>query len=174
MTNAHSNSEIEAPQIKNSIDNFIAKLSINYLSQKYDKTLMIEELKKLSIVATKNNFKFTYAIIYLASVLLFLSTFGFLDELLLISRNFKLSLLALVSIFLGSIVIWQRCDEIHPSFKLLLKYSIIFRTFIYGSLFYGVSALIYFEIFTNGWLIPLLKGEISWFVRNFEYFSKII
>lgn len=46
MTNAHSNSEIEAPQIKNSIDNFIAKLSINYLSQKYDKTLMIEELKK--------------------------------------------------------------------------------------------------------------------------------
>lgn len=71
-------------------------------------------------------------------------------------------------------MIWQRCDEIHPSFKLLLKYSIIFRTFIYGSLFYGVSALIYFEIFTNGWLIPLLKGEISWFVRNFEYFSKII
>ena len=97
------------------------------------------------------------------------------DALDLTRARFKFPVLALVAPFVGFYYGWKDAPLFYNYFRLAFHYSIWFRAFVFGSLFYALTALVFIEIvhplkFTRG----ILTTYGHYWDRNFLSLIKII
>ncbi len=72
----------------------------------------------------------------------------------------------LIGFFYG----WRRADVLQPFFSLLLKNSIYFRIFVFGTMFYSVSLSAFIEIFEPASFYNGLDfGRFRWFEFSGRY-----
>lgn len=109
----------------------------------------------------------------LAAVIVFLlfHAVSLLADLLDASRfNLRVPVVLFFMPLVGFIYGWRRADVLQTYFSLLLRKSIYFRIFVFGTLFYSVSLSAFIEIFEPARFYNGLDfGRFRWFEFRGRY-----
>jgi hypothetical protein len=164
--------------VENIKENTIKLTALKYLSSKY-KSEDFEQIKiECNNINIDNNliirsfYVFAYLLFLVVFVFIYINIFATFFN----SRKFQhfSFVLFLISIIFGPAIVWQRSLEIHPAIQILLNYSLLFRIFLYISIFIIASTIIVFEFLGRGWILDFLMFDLSDFKRGFEEYLPIL